>query len=136
MTTVTYPSYSSYSVSAGTSPETKIALTPTGGTTVYDIWLTITLLQGGEFAVVLSAQGLQPGGTYMIEGITAGAHMSIVPLSPAAVDSEFVADNQGNGIYSHVFAIDPRIAYTGVLLLYLPNGQMEGSVLVASATLN
>lgn len=136
MTTVTYPTYSSYSIAAGTSPETKIALTPTGGTTVHDVWLTITPLQGGEYSLVLGAQGLQPSGTYMIEGITIGARMSIVPLSLAAADSEFAADNQGNGMYSHVFTIDPRIAYTSVLLLYLPNNQMEGSVLVASATLN
>ena len=58
------------------------------------------------------------------------------PLSSAATESEFVSDNQGNGIYSHVFVIDPRIAYTGILLLYLPNNQMEGSVLVASETLD
>jgi len=135
ITTVTYPGYSTYSNAAETSPATSIALTPTGGTTVYDVWLTITPLQGGEFTVVLTAQGLQPGSTYMIEGITLGTHMSIVPLTPAAADSEFAADNQGNGIYSHIFAIDPITAYTGVLLLYLPNNQIEGSVLVASATL-
>jgi len=110
-------------------------LSPTGGTSIHDVMFVITPLQGGEFAVFLTAQGLQPGGTYLIEGIASGAHTSIAPLALTTSDSGFAADNQGNGIYSHVFSMDPRVAYTGVLLLYLPNNQMEGSVLVATATL-
>jgi len=110
-------------------------LSPTSGTSIHDVTLVINPLQGGEFAVFLSAQGLQPGGTYLIEGITNGAHTSIVPLALTTSDSGFAADNQGNGIYSHVFGIDPRNAYTSVLLVYLPNNQVEGSVLVATATL-
>ncbi|MGA3406877.1 MAG: hypothetical protein ABSD49_14190 [Candidatus Bathyarchaeia archaeon] len=138
MTTVTYSSYSTYSAtySSGTSPATTIPLTPAGGTTVHDIWLIVTQLQGGQFAVVLSAQGLQAGGTYLIQGITSGAHMSVQPLASTAVDSEFVAGNNGSGLYWHVFATDPRTAYGGVLLLYLSNNQMGSAELVASATLD
>ena len=122
-----YSSYSTYSIAA--SPASTIMLTPTSGTTIHDVMLIITPLQGGEFAVFLSAQGLQPGGNYLIQGVVSGGHTSVVPLAA------FAADNEGNGIYSHVFSLDPRIAYTGVLLLYLPNNQMEGAVLVASVTL-
>jgi hypothetical protein len=102
---------------------------------VHDILLIITPLQGGEFAVFLSAQGLLSGGSYLVEGITSGTHKSILPLASTAADSGFVADSQGNGIYSHVFVVDPRTEFGVVLLLYLPNNQMEGSVLLASATL-
>ena len=130
-----YSSYSTYSPTAVAGSATEIPLTPTGGTTVHDLWLIITPLQGGEFALVLTAQGLQPGGTYLIEGITTGAQTNIVPLASTASTSEFTANNQGNGIYSQVFVINPQTAYSSVLLLYLPNNQMESGVLVASATL-
>ena len=85
--------------------------------------------------MVLSAQGLQAGGTYLIQGITSGAHMSVQPLASTAIDSEFVAGNDGSGLYWHFFATDPRMAYGGVLLLFLPNNQMGAAVFVASATL-
>jgi len=71
----------------------------------------------------------------MIEGASVGTHVNIGPLSGFAAGSEFVADNQGNGIYSSIFTMNPSGTYTTVLLLYLPNGQMEGSVLVATASL-
>jgi len=137
MTTVTYSSYSTYSAaySSGISPATTIQLTPAGGTTVHDISLIIVPLQGGEFAVILTAQGLQPGGTYLIEGIIQGAQTSVIPLAMGASGSVFVADNYGNGVYSQVLAIDPQAEYTGVLLLYLPTNQMQVSELVASAYL-
>ena len=112
-----------------------ITLTPTGGTNVHDVILILSPLQGGEFAAFLSAQGLQAGGTYMIEGITTGTHMSILPFTLNAAGSEFTADSQGNGVYSSVLPTDPQTVYSSVLLVYLPNGQMEGSVLIASASL-
>ena len=111
-----------------------IVLTPTGGTSIHDVVLFITPLQGGEFAVFLTAQGLQPGGTYLIEGFSSGTRTNVGPLSSSLAESGFTADSQGNGVYSHVFAVDPRTAYNVVLLLYLPNNQIEGAVLVATGT--
>ena len=111
-----------------------IVLTPTGGTPIHDVKLYVTPLQGGEFAVFLTAQGLQPGGTYLIEGFAGGTRTNVGPLSSTLSDSGFIADGQGNGVYSHVFATDPRTAYTVVLLLYLPNNQTEGAVLVATGS--
>ena len=114
---------------------TTIPLTPTGGTNVHDLWLVVTQLQGGQFVVVLSGQGLQPGGTYLIRGITSGVPMSIQPFAWTDADSEFVAGNNGGGLYWHVFASDPRTVYMGVLLFYLPYNQMNSAELVATATL-
>jgi len=111
-----------------------ITLTPTGGTSIHDVVLYVNPLEGGEFAVFLTAQGLQPGGTYLIEGFAGGTRTNVGPLSSNLADSGFTADSQGNGVYSHVFAVDPRTAYSVILLLYLPNNQVEGAVLVATGS--
>jgi len=136
MTTFTYFSYSSYSssIAAANGVSSTIILTPTGGTSIHDAVLIITPLQGGEFALFVTAQGLEPGGTYLIEGFVGGAHTNVGPIALNTSDSSFTADNQGNGVYSHVLATDPRTTYTIVLLLYLPNNQMEGAVLVATGS--
>jgi len=134
MTTFSYSSYSSNSIAAANGASGTIILTPSGGTSIHDAVLLITPLQGGEFAVFVSAQGLQPDGTYLIEGFAGGTHTNVGPIASTTSDSSFTADNQGNGVYSHVFATDPRTTYTIVLLLYLPNNQMEGAVLVATGS--
>lgn len=110
-----------------------LQLVPVSGALAHDIWLVIEPLQGGQFAVILSAHGLQQGGTYLIEGVTQGAQMNAVPFAAATIDSEFVADMNGNGIYWHVLGSDPKLTFGQVLLLYLPNMQIQGSQLVASA---
>ena len=97
--------------------------------------MVITPLQGGEFGVILSAQGLQPGGVYLIDGITAGTPVGTAPFAASLATSEFTADGQGNGIYSFISATNPQTSYTGVLLLYLPNDQVANSVVVATGTL-
>jgi len=131
MTTVTYSSYTT----AGPSSAVTITLTPVAGSLVHDVWMIITPLQGGEYGVVLSAQGLQPGGVYLIDGITATAPVSTAPFAPTTAASEFTADGQGNGIYSFISANSPQTSYTGVLLLYLPNGQVANSVVAATGSL-
>jgi len=131
VTTVTFSSY--LTVEMGSS--VAIALAPIAGTNVHDVWMTITPLQGGEFAVVLSAQGLQPGGIYLIEGITGGTQVGTAPFASTLAASEFSADSQGNGLYSYITATNPQTEYTSVSLLYLPNNQTANSVLVATGPL-
>jgi hypothetical protein len=110
-------------------------LIPVDGATAHDIWLIITPLPNGQFAVVLSAQGLQQNGAYLIEGMTRTTPIATVPIATTQTDSEFVADANGNGIYWHVLPGDPQVTYLQVLLIYLPNTQMQGSQLVANAYL-
>jgi len=112
-----------------------IALTPIAGTSVHDVWITIAPLQGGEFGVVLSAQGLQPGGTYLVEGITGVGQVGTAPIALTWAASEFSADGQGNGLYSYISTTNPQTSFTGISLLYLPNGQITNAVLVATAPL-
>jgi hypothetical protein len=132
VTTATYASYFTTAIGSATT----ITLTPIAGTTVHAAWIIITPLQGGDFSVVLSAQGLQPGGIYLIEGIIGGTQVTTAPFASTTTASEFSADGQGNGIYSTILTTDPRIGYTNVLLLYLPNNQIANSVLVAIGTLS
>jgi hypothetical protein len=100
------------------------------------MWLVITPLPNGQFAVVLSAQGLQQNGGYLIEGVTRATPTIIVPIATTATDSEFIADANGNGLYWHMQTSDPQVTYEQVLLIYLPNMQMQGSQLIASAYLS
>jgi hypothetical protein len=113
-----------------------VQLTPASGPMPpHDAWLVIAPLGGGDFAVILSAQGLEQNGSYLIEGVTRGAQMNHVPITGIASDSEFEPDMHGNGLYWHVLMNDPRVAYEQITLLYLPNMQMEAAQQVASANL-
>ena len=113
-----------------------IKLTPASGPMPpHDIWLVIAPLGGGDFAVALSAQGLEQNGSYLIEGVLKGGQMNHVPIAGTAADSEFEPDMHGNGTYWHVLMSDPRGMYEQVILLYLPNMQMQGAQQVASANL-
>lgn len=113
-----------------------IQLTPASGPMPpHDIWFIVAPTGGGDFAIVLSAQGLEQNGSYLIEGVTRGGSMNTVPITGTAADSEFVPDMHGNGLYWHVLMNDPRVTYEEVVLLYLPNMQMSAAQQVATAKL-
>jgi hypothetical protein len=118
------------------SMSTAIPLNPASGQMPpHDVWLVIAPLQGGDFAVILMAQGLEQNSSYLIEGVTRGGQMNTVPFAGTIADSEFVPDMHGNGLYWHVLMNDPRLAYEQVVLLYLPNMEMQGEQQVATANL-
>jgi hypothetical protein len=134
VTTVTQAAVPTYStpISVATG---GIQMTPATGVTAHDIWLLVVPLQDGEFAVILNGQGLQQNGSYIIEGVTR-TQMTPEPLTVNMADSKFVADANGNGVYWHVLSSDPRLTYGQILLLSLPQMQILGSQLVASAYLS
>lgn len=113
-----------------------IQLTPASGPMPpHDVWFIVAPTGGGDFAIVLSAQGLEQNGSYLIEGVTRGGSMNAVPITGNSADSEFVPDMHGNGVYWHVLMNDPRVAYEQVELLYLPNMRMSAAQQVATANL-
>ena len=113
-----------------------IPLTPASGPMPpHDVWFIVAPTGGGDFAIVLSAHGLEQNGSYLIEGVTRGGSMNAVPIAGNPADSEFVPDMHGNGFYWHVLMSDPRVTYEQVVLLYLPNMQMSAAQRVASANL-
>lgn len=113
-----------------------VSLTPASGPMPpHDVWFIVAPTGGGDFAIVLNAQGLEQNGSYLIEGVTRGGSMKTVPVAGNATDSEFVPDMHGNGLYWHVLMSDPRVTFEEVVLLYLPNMQMSAAQQVASAQL-
>jgi hypothetical protein len=113
-----------------------ISLMPASGPMPpHDVWLIITPMQGGRYAVVLHATGLEANGSYLVEGVTRGS-MNTVPIANNTSDSEFLPDSHGNGVYWHVFDSDLRAQFEMVQLVYLPNMQMQGAMQVASADLS
>jgi hypothetical protein len=118
------------------SMATAVPLTPTNGSMPpHDVWFIVAPTGIGDFATVLSAQGLEQNGSYLIEGVTRGGSMNAVPIAGNAADSEFVPDMYGNGLYWHILMSDPRVTYEQVELLYLPNMQMSSAQQAASASL-
>jgi hypothetical protein len=101
----------------------------------HDVWFVIVPLQGGKFAVVVSAQGLEGNGSYLVEAVTKGGQMKTVPIASTAADSKFLPDSHGNGVYWHVLDQDPRSQFEEVILLYLPNMDMQSAIQVASVNL-
>jgi hypothetical protein len=118
------------------SMATATQLTPaTGMMPPHDVWFVVAPVGNGDYAVILSAQGLEQNGTYLIEGVTRGGQMSTVPIAGTAADSEFAPDIHGNGLYWHVLMNNPYTTYEQVVLLYLPNMQMQNAEQVASGNL-
>ncbi len=113
-----------------------VQLTPASGPMPpHDVWLIVAHVGNVDFAAAFSAQGLEENGSYLIEGVTRGGQMNMVPITGNAADSEFLPDMHGNGLYWHVLTSDPRVTYEKIVLLYLPNMQMQNAQQVASASL-
>jgi hypothetical protein len=105
-----------------------IQLTPLSGPMPpHDVWFIIAPLGSGDCAIVLSAQGLEENGTYLLEGVTRGGQMNNIPIAGNPADSEFVPDMHGEGLYWHTLMSDPRVTYEQVILLYLPGMEMQNA---------
>jgi len=105
------------------------------GQMAHDVWLLIAPLQNGKYALAIRAQGLEQNGAYIVEVVTKAGQMQTVPIAASAADSEFLPDQHGNGLYWVVLDSDPRVTFERVLLLFLPDMQMQNAVLVATADL-
>ena len=101
----------------------------------HDVWFVVVPVGSGDYAITLSAQGLEGNGTYLVEGVTRGGQMNNVPIAGNTADSEFVSDMHGNGLYWHALMSDPRATYEQVILLYIPGMEMQNAQQVASGNL-
>lgn len=104
------------------------------GQMAHDLWLIIAPVEGGKYAISIRAEGLEAKGVYLVEGVTRTV-MKAVPVATTVPASEFVADEKGNGLYWLVLDKDPHATFEKILILFLPEMQMERAVTVASATL-
>lgn len=112
-----------------------VPLKAESGQMAHDVWLLIAPLRDGKYALVISAEGLEQNGAYIVEGVTRTSQMQTVPIASTATESEFLADQNGNGFYWITLDTDPRASFENVLLLFLPDMQMQNAVLVASTEL-
>ena len=111
---------------------------PMSGAMISNAWLITSQAGMNEFAVAIHAEGLEPNGTYIIEGALATGSMNVVPISSLSMNmnttsgSEFQADRNGTGTYWIVLDSNPTTAFENVQILYLPGMSMSNATEVAS----
>jgi hypothetical protein len=94
-----------------------------------------------QFAVSVHAEGLEPNGTYIIEGTLMTGSMT-VPISSQSMHtnttsaSEFQVDKNGTGNYFLLLDSNPMTTFENVELLYLPGMVMQNAMLVATLNMS
>jgi hypothetical protein len=114
-----------------------LALKPVTGQMIHSAWVFLSPLGGGDYAVSLHAEGLESpsSGSYIVEGVTRGTAMNMVPISGNATTSEFEAGQNGVGTYWTTVMQNPNSAYESIDLVYLPGMSMTDATVVASVQL-
>lgn len=114
-----------------------LALQAQQGQMFHQGWVFVSSIGGGDYAISVHAEGLEssPGSDYIIEGVTRGSTMQMVPISGNATTSEFEASSNGVGSYWTVIMQNPSSSYEAIDLVYLPGMSMSNATLVASAQL-
>ncbi len=111
---------------------------PASGAMVSSAWLLDVPVGMHEYAVSIHAEGLEPNGTYIVEGNLASGSMSAVPISSQSMNmnttsaSEFQADQNGTANYWIVLDGCPSTIFESVQLLFLPGMQMSNATTVAT----
>jgi hypothetical protein len=100
-------------------------------------WVLIASTGSGDYAVSVHAEGLEPpaSGNYIVEGVTRGATMQMVPISGNATTSEFEASANGVGGYWTVIMQNPTSSFEAIDLVYLPGMSMTNAAVVAMVQL-
>ena len=92
-----------------------------------------------EFVVAIHVEGLEPNGTYVVEGTLATGSMNVVPISTLSMSmnmnttsgSEFQADTNGTGTYWIELDSNPITAFENLQIFYLPRMSMSNAMEVA-----
>jgi hypothetical protein len=114
-----------------------LALHAQPGQMFHSGWVFIAPIGQGDYAISVHAEGLEPpsAGGYIVEGVTRGATMTMVPISGNATASEFDADSHGVGNYWTVLMQSPPGSFKAIDLVYLPGMDMTHATLVATVQL-
>ena len=112
-----------------------IQLQTKSGQMIHSGWVVIASVGGGDYAVSLHADGLEPpsGGGYIVEAVQSSGSMNTVPIGANATASEFDAGTDGSGNYWTVLMQNPSTSFESIELVYLPGMSMSQAVVVASA---
>ena len=108
------------------------------GSMISNAWLVTAPLGMHEYAVSIKAEGLEPNGDYIVEGMLSSGSMQTVPISTQSMTmnstsaSEFQSDANGTGFYWIALASNPAIAFEQINLVYLPGMSMQNATTIAS----
>jgi len=116
--------------------------TPKSGAMISSAWLLIAPTEMmHQYAVSVHAAGLEPNGTYIVEGQLMTGGMATVPISSLSMHmnttsaSEFQSDKNGTGNYFVLLDSNPSTVFENVELLFLPGMVMQNATLVATVNL-
>ena len=127
------------SMSGNMTGSEALMFTPSSGAMISSAWL-LALPTGmmHEYALSIHAEGLEPNGTYLIEGALTAGVMAMVPISSQSMGmnttsaSEFQANKNGTGNYWIVINTNPATTFENIQLLFLPNMSMQNMTAVAT----
>jgi hypothetical protein len=130
-------------MSRNSSSGCACTFTPKSGAMISSAWFVSAPSEmANQFAVSVHAEGLEPNGTYIVEGTLMTGSMTAVPISSQAMHanttsaSEFQADKNGTGNYFILLDSNPMTTFENVELLYLPGMVMQNETLVATLSMS
>ncbi len=114
-----------------------LAFKTQSGQMIHSGWVFISPIGSGDYAVSLHAEGLEPPsmGGYIVEGVTRGGAMNMVPIAGNATASEFDSGTDGVGTYWTTLMQNPSTTYEAIDLLYLPGMNMTQAAVVGTVQL-
>ncbi len=141
---------SSTEMMTGTSTTSASALncacayqfTPESGVMISNAYAIIASLGMDQYAVSIHAEGLEPNGTYFVEGELSSGSMSVVGISSESMSmnttsaSQFQADSNGTGTYWIVLNNNPSSTFESLELTYIPGMSMQNATVVATTSLS
>ena len=110
------------------------------GSMISNAWLITAPLGMHEYAVSVKAEGLEPNGTYIVEGMLVSGSMQTLPLSTDSKTmnttsaAEFQSNMNGTGLFWIVLTTSPAITFEQVELVYLPGMSMQNATTVATVS--
>ncbi len=144
ITTTTSPTSemtsSSSTVMLTSSGSAAYSFTPKSGAMISNAWLLVAPLGSNNYAVSIHAEGLEPNGTYLVEGPLSRGSMQVVPISNESMSmnhvgaSEFQANINGTGLFWIQLGSNPMTTFEDLELAYLPGMSMQNATLVATAS--
>jgi hypothetical protein len=95
-----------------------------------------------QTAVLFQAQGLEPNGTYVLDGSLSNGSMPTVPITMDSMrmnstsDTYFQANANGTGLFWTVLSSSIATTFSEVALVYLPGMAMQNATVIATANTN
>jgi hypothetical protein len=119
-----------------------LRFTPESGAMISSAFLISIPFGANQTAVLFQAQGLEPNGTYLLEGSLSGNSASSVPITMESMrmnstsDTYFLANANGTGLFWTNLGVSIATTFTQIDLVYLPGMSLQNATIVATANIN